>query len=131
MAKRRIVNNGGSVFNWGTVVNVAMIPLLTVAFYFVVSWATTGDTLKQHEKAIAEEAAERKAMKIEDDVKREALRKALTDNSNETRSAISDLSKTVAVQANEIINIDKHLEMLVSGVQRLEQSVRPPDPHGR
>ena len=112
-----------SGFNWATIVQIGGIPAITLAGSIIYQTATTGDTLKRHDQQIAEEKIEREKMKAVEDEKREGLRKALTDNTAETRLAIGKLSETVAVQANEITNIDKHLEMLVNGVQRLEQTV--------
>src|ERR1700677_1562752 len=93
---KRVVTRQPNPFNYATLAQMLVIPAITVGFYFTVNWAVTGDTLKRHDQQITEEKIEREKLKVGEDEKREALRKALTDYAATTSSSINELAKTSA-----------------------------------
>ena len=126
MAKRRapvIVRT--SPFNWGTLVNVLGIPILTTIFLGGGFYLTTQKDLAEHTRLLAEEAIKRDALKDAEDTKREALRQALLDYASKTQEGIAKLSAHVEVQDEHIKNIDDSINRLVTGFQQWQQSVKP------
>jgi hypothetical protein len=109
-----------SPFNWATIVQMATIPLLTVAFYFTVNWAVTGDTLKRHDVEIAEEKIEREKLKASEDEKREALRKQLAEYADRTTQSVAALAQHAAVQDEKVGNINENLNKVVNSLQNLQ-----------
>ena len=101
--------------------------MITVGVYLVANWTLTGDTLKRHDQQIMEEKVEREKLKVGEDEKREALRKALTDYAATTSSSINELARTSAVQSEQIKSIGSSLERVVNGLQNIELAVRRPD----
>lgn len=123
-----------SPFNWATIVQIGAIPAITLAGSIIYQTTTTGDTLKRHDQMIAEEKTEREALRVNEDAKREELRRALIDNSSETRAAMAklvdseqDQAKISAVQAEQIKSIGAALERVVNGLENIERAVRSPD----
>ena len=124
---KRVVTRQPNPFNYATLAQMLVIPAVTVGFYFTVNWAVTGDTLKRHDQQITEEKIEREKLKVGEDEKREALRKALTDYAATTSSSINELAKTSAVQSEQIKSIGLSLERVVNGLQNIELAVHRPD----
>jgi capsule polysaccharide export protein KpsE/RkpR len=113
-------NGNGSILNAGTLVNILIIPVLTVSFYFIGSYFLTGDTLRRHELEIAAEASQR-----------EKLSNSLLNYAQKTQEGISALSSHAEVQDERIKQITGTLDHVVSGLQNIESRLpeRAPTAH--
>lgn len=91
-------NGGGHGFNLATVVQVALIPVLSGGIYLFAQWVTQGDTLKRHETAINDTIP--KEFKAEQDA-REKTRAEFLDKLGKLNDGISALNTNVAVMAEQ------------------------------
>ena len=112
-----------SPFNWGTLINVASIPLLTLILYFGIDYVKNGDKVNQHDQEIKQERIAREQAHKDDAEKREALRDALTNFAAKTSEGISKLAEHAAVQDEQIKNINGNLDKVVNGLQNIELAV--------
>ena len=112
-----------TVFNWGTLVNILTIPVLTGGIYFLGDWFRNGDTLKRHDIEIAAEVKARENAEKNQSEQREKLSESLLSYAQKTQEGISTLSAHAMVQDEQIKNITSTLDHVVSGLQGIERAV--------
>lgn len=87
-----------SPFNLGTLINVGGIPVLSAGFIFIGFYFTTGDTLRQHEKSIAEMKQHATDFSEKELKQREETRKLFSDAQQKNVELLSTMNTRLAVQ---------------------------------
>lgn len=87
-----------SVFNAGTVINVASIPLLSGLVVLIGWYFLTNDTLRRHDDAIRSIQTQAKLTAEDEHKDREASRKVFLDNQTKTTEVLSKLETRLSVQ---------------------------------
>lgn len=84
-------------FNTATIVQVGLIPMLTVGFFSLGFYFTAGDTLRQHDKDIQAIQVDRAKVKATVDENREKDRNTFLIYQQKTNEILSKLDTRLAV----------------------------------
>ena len=117
----RRVNHG---FNLATVAQIGLIPILSVAFYFITTWATTGDRLAQHDTAIRTLIANSQSNKEEEDKAREKTRAEFMSYQQKTTEILGKLDTRLAVSETKQETANQSLQKIVDELARINSVSR-------
>ncbi len=121
MTKRRPASRpqAQSVFNYGTLINVLTIPVLSAIFALAGFYFKMGDIPARLDK----ETEQRQTAFKEENSAREQLRSALLTFADKTSHSIDSLAANQMVTQEHIKSLDTTLDHVVTGLQNIESAV--------
>lgn len=119
MARRKRSIHNGDGFTWSWLANLGGIPLLTVIFFGVGWYFTSGQTLKEHDVAISKIQSESTLRSEEEKKAREKVRDEFISNQQKTAEGIAKLDTRLAVAETQQATMNQQLGKVVDLLQQI------------